>query len=132
MKRRKFIWLSGAGIAVATLPWFASCQSSQWTAILSVPSVLEQFCSETELMAIGNSYIERVPRESKISAIEKQLLKAEAENPFNPSSEKSLQDFISEKSEHGFSTGQTIVLNGWVLSQTEARQCGLFFLTRTS
>ncbi|HPW62864.1 MAG TPA: hypothetical protein PLJ13_11260, partial [Cyclobacteriaceae bacterium] len=104
----------------------------QWTAILSVPSVLEQFCSETELMAIGNSYIERVPRESKISAIEKQLLKAEAENPFNPSSEKSLQDFISEKSEHDFSTGQTIVLNGWVLSQTEARQCGLFFLTRTS
>lgn len=132
MKRRKFIWLSGAGIAVATLPWFASCQSSQWTAILSVPSVLGQFCSEKELIAIGNSYIEHVPQESKISAIEKQLLKGEDENTFEPQSEKSLQDFISKMSELDFSTGQTIILKGWVLSHTEARQCTLFFLTHTS
>jgi hypothetical protein len=132
VKRRKFIWISGVGIAVATLPWLTSCQSSQWTPILSMPSVLGQFCSETELMAIGNSYIERVPQESKISAIEKQLLKSEAGNPFKPSSEKSLQDFISKMNDRDFSTDQTIILNGWVLSQTEARQCALLFLTHTS
>jgi hypothetical protein len=132
VKRRKFIWISGVGIAVATLPWLTSCQSSQWTPILSMPSVLGQFCSETELMAIGNSYIKRVPKESKISAIEKQLLKSEAGNLFDPSSEKALQDFISKMNDRDFSSDQTIILNGWVVSQTEARQCALFFLTHTS
>jgi hypothetical protein len=132
VKRRKFIWLSGAGIAAATLPWLTSCQSSQWTSVLSVPSILGQFCSKTELMTIGNSYIERVPQESKISTIEKKLLKGDDENTFEPQSEKSLQDFISKMSERDFSTGQTIILKGWVLSKTEARQCGLFFLTHAT
>lgn len=132
MKRRKFIWLTGAGITAATLPWLTSCQSSQWTAILSVPSVLGQFCSEMELVAIGKSYTDQIPEESQVSALEKQLLIADDGDTFKPQSESSLINFINGKSEQDFATSKTIIVKGWVLSRTEARQCGLFFLTHTN
>lgn len=132
MKRRKFIWLSGAGIAAATLPWLTSCQSSPWTAILSVPSVLGQFCSEMELMAIGKSYTDQIPEESQVSTLEKQLLVAEDGDTYTPQSETSLITFINHKSEQDFAMSKTIIVQGWVLSRTEARQCGLFYLTHTN
>jgi hypothetical protein len=132
MNRRKFIWVTGTGIVAATLPLLTSCQSSPWIGVLSMPSVLGQFCSEAELMAMGRSYIELVPDEAKISVLEDELLKVEDGSSFNPESEKSLRDFIVKKSEHDFVTEQTYIIKGWVMSQTEARQCGLFFLTHTN
>jgi len=132
MRRKKFIWLSAVGITAATLPWLTSCQSSQWTAILSVPSVLGQFCSEMELVAIGKSYTDKIPEESQVSDLEKQLLISEDGDTFKPQSETSLSKFINRKSEQDFATSKTIIVKGWVLSRTEARQCGLFYLTHTN
>ncbi len=36
---------------------------------------------------------------------------------------------MSEKVQADFDNGETVVVRGWVLSRTEARQCALFSLT---
>ena len=37
-----------------------------------------------------------------------------------------LEALLNQKIQQDFEAGRTVVVNGWVLSQTEARQCALF------
>jgi len=134
MRRRKFIWLSAAGAAISALPWLASCTStSKWTAVLAIPSVLGNFCDQPELMAMGKTYIEWFPDESTTSAMENLLLlNDDGRGTYEPASEESLREFITRKADQDFNMDETVILKGWVISKTEARQCALYFLTQNS
>lgn len=134
MRRRKFIWLSAASAAISALPWLASCTStSKWTAVLAIPSTLGNFCDQPELMAMGKTYIEWVPDESTTSALENLiLLNDDGRGTYEPGSEESLREFITRKADQDFNMDQTVILKGWVISKTEARQCALYFLTQNS
>jgi hypothetical protein len=39
-----------------------------------------------------------------------------------------VQTYFDTKTKDDFEQGHTVVVNGWILSQTEARQCALFSL----
>lgn len=134
MRRRKFIWLSAAGAAISTLPWLGSCTStSKWTAVLAIPTVLGNFCDQPELMAIGKTYSEWFPEESTSSALEGLLLlNDDGRGTYEPASEETLREFIKRKADQDFAMDQTMIIKGWVISKTEARQCALYFLTQNS
>lgn len=99
MKRRKFILLSVGAAGAAALP--AGCQPGQ-----AMPEMLSSLTDKATLRQIGRAYLQQYPAE-------KSQLKDLARNA-------SVQD--------DFAKGNIVVVKGWVLSVTEARQCALLSL----
>jgi hypothetical protein len=98
MDRREFLCLS-LGAAVLTVPAREDAASAR-------PDLLSMLGPQA-VRDIGLQYRRLVP----------------AENAWMPRSAP-----ISALVRRDFETGRTILVNGWVLSVTEARQCALFSL----
>lgn len=126
MHRRSFIKISGSLTALSTLPWFSSCTSDP-DEVLRTPQVLGTFCSHDDLATIGKSYCELYPEECNPSSLEKLLLTNEGK-PFSKTDSSDLEEFLSQKINDEFRTGELAIVNGWVLSRTEARQVALYSL----
>lgn len=101
MKRRKFILLSLAATGAASLP-FAGCSPHD------APEMLSKLCDEKTMREIGREYLAKHPAENNRDALKKLTRPA---------------DIRAE-----FSNGNVVVIKGWVLSLTEARQCALLTL----
>lgn len=102
MKRRKFICLSAATAAAISLP-MAGCNTAA-----NEPEMLSALTNEKTLREIGLAYLQQNPAENNEGTLRKLTGNA------NPQ-----QDFIN---------GNIIVIRGWVISLTEARQCALLTL----
>lgn len=102
---------------------------SSFTKVLSQPGELQHICDATTIKEIGGGYQKQVNGESSRAALE-QLLAIDTNN--KPLSESSNGGYIStqiaKKVQSDFAQNKTIVVNGWILSVTEARQCALFSL----
>jgi hypothetical protein len=73
---------------------------------------------------LGAHYRAATPRENNADALRAAL--SDAGGPRIPFvKKKSVDDQIHED----FAAGRTVLVDGWVLSLTEARQCGLYSLT---
>jgi hypothetical protein len=128
MKRREFIIISGAGIASASIPVLTGCESrSRWTSTLAMPRSIGQLIDEKSLFEIGADYLSKFPDES--SDLENLLLKDVSGHEFSPDSEQTLIKVLDDKIQADFKSHDTVVVKGWVLARTEARQCGLYSLT---
>lgn len=71
---------------------------------------------------IGLRYREEVPAENREEALRAAILDARPWTSHLPGMAAPLADLIRDD----FDRGRTILLRGWVLSVTEARQCALF------
>jgi len=47
------------------------------------------------------------------------------------SDETAIHQYLDQKVKQDFETGNTVLVKGWVLSVTEARQCALFSLANS-
>jgi hypothetical protein len=130
MRRKTFIYLSVTG-AVATSFSSLYCHKpgGQWKTILGRPEFLSHICDAKTILGIGNAYRLMVPAEMKTDQFADLLMTDKRGNsiPGNQDS-SSIVAFVNQNIEMDFKTGQTIVVSGWVLSVTEARQCALFSL----
>lgn len=131
MQRRNFLSLSASGIALTLLPWsLTSCDTwSKWSETLAMPTVLGRFCSTEELKKIGSAYLSKQKDEASEDALEEKLLIQPDRKLFDPASAEALQDYLSTQIENDFIEDNTMILDGWVISRTEARQCALYTLT---
>ncbi|WP_100616014.1 hypothetical protein [Confluentibacter citreus] len=113
MKRLNFILLSSLAAATVALPtiWISREHN------LKFPHHLTYIWGRETLLWIGEDYLRLFPNENDADYLLKLLL----EKRF------SIDNIIEED----YKAGKTLVLNGWVLSITEGRQCALFSLTRT-
>ena len=60
------------------------------------------------------------------------LLTDSAGNPVSSASDHSfIQNLMIRKIDRDFETGNIVIVKGWVLSVTEARQCALLFLNNS-
>ena len=85
------------------------------------PEQLSGICSPGELVRIGAQYLQKFPNESS----QEELLQKIIENmPGTSFSAELLEDMISGD----YRADRTLVLDGWLISVTEARQCALFKL----
>jgi hypothetical protein len=129
MKRRGFI-LSAITVAV-TLPIVYYFKRNKWkhTFTLVQPDTLSIFCNEKAIRDIGMVYRNNVPLENtKQKLID--LLITDNENKNLKLSDNSLIIKNIERMIHAnFLTDKTLIINGWVLSVTEARQCALFSMS---
>ncbi len=130
MKRRNFIIYSALSAAAVTLP-FTSCSGPdpELDKKLALPEILAKTYDEKTIREIGAAYGKAHPEEYNINALER-LLKKNAENKTVTASTPvaELNAIMENQVKNDFNTGQTIILNGWVLSFTEARQCALYTL----
>jgi hypothetical protein len=124
MKRRTFIWISAVAAVTVILP-ISNCSSkSDFDEIVANPITLFQLISSKEIRKLGNLYMQLVPSEATEHIIKGHIVK----DTNGKSTAVSLQKSINKGIEHDFKIDKTIIIDGWVLSITEARQCALYSL----
>ena len=109
MKRRTFIFLTVAGTASLAMP-SVGCRHE--TDTLSHPEFLSRVCDAATIARIGQAYRTQAPDEAQ-----KDKLIGLLRTGVDP------QQIRAE-----YAAGNTVILKGWVLSLTEARQCALYSL----
>lgn len=117
MKRRTFLSLTVTGAVSMSIPW-AGCNSfgndrNDRIKTLATPGFLSQICDKATIDAIGTAYRAQANTEAQQDKLI-ELLR----------SSKDLANDIQDD----FSSGRIVVIRGWVLSLTEARQCALYSL----
>ncbi len=131
MKRRTFI-ITGvvvaAGIGVCDL--FLLDNESKWKKHpFLYPFILSNILDEGSLRIIGNSYrILRPDENSKVKLLNEITNGIPAiQTNTNDIANQSME--IEKKVEMDFKSGRLLVVKGWVVSETEARQCALLSLS---
>ena len=133
MKRRHFIFYTVFSTAAVSIP-FLNCSSpdQELDKKLAMPETLAQTYDEKTIMEIGQAYGKTYPDEYSIGDLEKLLTKTETGKSIAGSeTAEMINSTLNEMVKKDFQTGDTVVLNGWILSKTEARQCALFTLIKT-
>lgn len=130
MKRRRFIALSALGTATLTVP-FLNCtdRDPELDEILSIPDMMSHLTDSKTITEIGKAYGTKMQNEYTIKKIEGLLVSnVEGRTVSVKTSPANIHSFIAKKIHEDFESGKIIILNGWVLSVTEARQSALFSL----
>jgi len=131
MKRRTFIY---TGVAVAAgiglSDFFLLNNQPKWKKQpLLYPFILSNFLDEESLRAIGNSYRHKRPDEnSKVKLLD--ALTGRMRGNQTDTNDMANQAMEIEKNvEMDFKSYKLLVIKGWVISETEARQCALLSLS---
>jgi hypothetical protein len=128
MDRRTFIQLSAVGAAAISLPQL-HCKPTP-EGLLEFPTTLSTICDEKTIKQIGSEYLHTFPEENKPSRLRRQLLRDTNGKEIASTTDVDILTLHLQKKIHeDFRTSHTVILKGWVLSLTEARQCALFSLT---
>ena len=124
MKRRNFILLASAGIAALAVPTLVySLHESPIDALLLQPQSLANIWDTDTMNTIGLNYMLKVPKENRERILVRRLMgksSSESEN---------LSTRLEKQVSNDFIKGNVVMVDGWILSLTEARQCALFSLT---
>lgn len=110
MKRRDFILSAAAGVGLVSYSAYYFLSDIEYDPVIAQPQSLSLIWNNEKIRAIGNEYREKTPDESGERALVKLL------NTGSSPDERVATDF---------QTGNTVVVDGWILSLTEARQCAL-------
>ena len=130
MQRRQFLQLSAMGGTVILVTGI-SCSQRHPVAydMLDKPEALAQICDLKTLKEIGKAYQDQTASERNTEKLAALLLTDSAGNTVSSVSDKSvIQTLISRKINQDFETGRIVIVKGWILSVTEARQCALLFV----
>ena len=127
MNRRNFISLTALSTAAISVP-FLNCSGtdSALDKALALPQTLSQVLEKKTLAAIGEAYGTAHPDEYTASKLEQLANNNKAQIISSATPAKDIYTILNKSIRDDFETGNTIVLNGWVLALTEARQCALF------
>lgn len=129
MKRRNFIiTASSAAIAIPAAYYIKKHYWKSSEAIF-IPLVLSSFCDVKTLVEIGIDYRKRVPIENEKQKLTDLILTDNAGKKLVTSDRSDIEAFISKKNQEEFSANNILIIKGWIISVTEARQCALFSLT---
>jgi hypothetical protein len=130
MKRRIFVKLAAAATAGLYLPGLGCNPGEErLTKMLSQPRALQHICDAETIREIGKAYQKLVPGENRKILIE--VLAKNIDHRIDESTDSNLVNSVLEKKvRQDFQENKTVVVDGWILSVTEARQCALFSLSQ--
>jgi len=120
MERRKFL-VSIAGVTVLTLSGAVYYKSRpiKYDMLIIEPQLLSHIWDTDTITSVGNSYISQTPEENSENELAKVLLENMSGEP------EEIANSLKEKVASDFENGNIVMIDGWILSRTEARQCGL-------
>lgn len=127
MQRRKFIQLSAVGGAAISITGISCGHTSPASYdLLAKPIELAQICDLKTLREIGMSYRLQAPSERQGDKLVTLLLTdTDGDRVPATSDDLAIRYLISRKIRQDFETGHTVIVKGWILALTEARQCAL-------
>ncbi|HCW05740.1 MAG TPA: hypothetical protein DGG95_00035 [Cytophagales bacterium] len=117
MNRRGFVLLGAGTVAAVAFPSYYFFRRIEYDPSLSIPKSLAMIWEKEEIKSIGKKYIIKSDEDSERSLV-KSIMSGH-------DGEQSYDKFIEQKVKQDFQSGNTITVDGWVLSVTEARQCAL-------
>ena len=119
MKRRNFIGIITLGaLILSAISWFFVIKKQKPDANAFGPDVLSNICSRERIIEIGKKY-RQISSENDENSLN-QLLSVDQQQP--------TKEFFEEKVRKDFENNDTVLIDGWLLSVTEARQCALLSL----
>jgi hypothetical protein len=129
MKRKDFLQLSAFTVVAVSFPLLDSCNAPVSDAATGKPAFLSRLFDELTIRRTGQAYLQRIPAENDHD----KLVRLLADNSLivESSDERAIHQYLEEKIKKDFDEGKTVMVNGWVLAVTEARQCALFSLTKS-
>ncbi len=127
MKRKKFILLSGIGLSTIAIPTiFFQAQKSTHVLALEEPAFLSAIWDEKTMIEAGEAFRAAFPEEDDEVKLTQSLVaiagKADDYSPIE----------LDAQIQNDYATDQTVQLNGWILSKTEARQCALYSILHSN
>ena len=122
MNRRTFIEFAAGGAAALATPVATNAHQAMQAA-LARPGLIDVLHDTRIVSELGRKYRAAVPAERDASALTQAMLGATS-----PATPSALRQHINERVQRDFDAGETIMLDGWILSVTEARQCALYSL----
>lgn len=133
MQRREFLQLTAMGGTVILFTGI-SCNGRHQASydVLGKPDALAQICDLKTLKEIGMAYRAQTVSESDADKLAAILMTDSAGRPVSFASDPSfIQILMSKKINQDFEAGNIVIVKGWILSVTEARQCALLFLNNS-
>lgn len=128
MKRRQFIKLSALSAGVFSIPFLHSCNSATFNKAVAQPLFLSHIFDAKTMQLTGQAYIKQTPAEDNKSKLANLL----ADNSISETTDaKTVHAFYDNKAKEDFAALKTVIVNGWVLAVTEARQSALYSLTQS-
>ena len=126
MQRRRFITLSTITAFAVGAP-FLNCSEPDLALdkLLAMPQTLSRLQDENTLVAIGKAYGAAHPDEYSLRKLERKLAENNLSSDTPPNK---IFATLDKAIQSDFDSGNIVILQGWVLSITEARQCALFSL----
>jgi hypothetical protein len=122
MERRTFVRLSAYTAMALTLPMVDSCSSGSTEKATSQPLFFSHLVDAGTIKETGKTYRKVTPAEDNKATLTELLI-----GKNNPQADsKTIQSLLDDHVKQDFTTGKTIMIKGWVLSITEARQCALY------
>jgi nitrogen fixation protein len=130
MKRKTFLLLTTVVLAGVIVPVYVS--HKKYAALykpLLFPESLSKLFDKNAIKEIGIAYRSKNLSESDANRLKQLLLTDSSGKVYNEEDKILMREMLNKATKKDFETGKIIVVNGWVLSLTEARQCALFSLT---
>ena len=123
MKRARFILIAGLGLGAVAIPSiYFRYRTPDDDTFIAEPELLSYIWDDETIAGIGKSYRAENPDEND----EKKLRYLIA--PDGSVEGKSLYKHLRTRILQDFESNDLTVIDGWMLSRTEARQCALFSL----
>jgi hypothetical protein len=126
MERRSFVKLSAFTALALTLPFAESCSSTEMA--VAQPLLFSHLVDVKAIKEAGLAY-------RKIHVVEDDKLKLSqlllGDNDRAKLGKDEIQTLLDKRVINDFKTGNIVMLKGWVMSQTEARQCALFSIIKS-
>jgi len=95
-----------------------------------IPDELSRFCDEKTLRDIGIKYRKAMPQEEGKAVLKKLLLTDLNGKAISEKTDTyTLIELLDTKIHNDFESNLIFIMDGWVIAQTEARQCALLSLT---
>ena len=131
MKRKTFIRLATTASVALYLPNIrCGPKSKPFTKILAHPEALQHLCDSKTIQEIGEAYQKQAEYENDETVLIKLLSTDKQGKPIIETTDNTfIASILRQKIQQDFQQNKIVVVNGWVLSLTEARQCALFSIT---
>lgn len=123
LDRRRFLQLAATGMVAGLTTSACARDTVEDAGALGKPALVEMLGPE-RAREIGTQYRASAPSENTAATLRDAIASSQHRQfPWIRSTS------IEEQIHDDFAAGRTVVVGGWVLSQTEARQCALYSLS---
>lgn len=120
MKRKRFLFLSTAGAIALALPSWNACRGPvKYPETLKELGDISKIWDAKQIKLIGKAYLSKNPSQKNQRSLVTSLL-TDA-----PSDSTAIPNFIDDRIVQDYRTGKTVMVKGWILSETEAQKYAL-------